>query len=308
LELEGKTSGQERLIETLLSQLESVSAELSRFKKSAGERNASTTASFRKRFLTITKRTNNKDNKTGMGTMGRSLRRSFKPVLRKYMEDLGISPSSLSTSKSLRRKYNTMRKGVKAAAEASIKRREDEDLLMEKVNVKTMTTTMTENKIKGMKPKQKDSSFVPSGLHRTIRWRFVKRSKILCEHLDSVKCLSLENDTSRLLSGGDDGLVKLWSLKSRSSKTLCTFRGHQGSVFTTAFLPHGNSCASAGADGLIQIWRLPRLGDKPLKGEQLVQMETTLRGHQDAIWSLATHNQHTHKLLSGSADGTIRLF
>ena len=35
LELESKASGQERLIETLLSQLESVSDELSRFKKSA---------------------------------------------------------------------------------------------------------------------------------------------------------------------------------------------------------------------------------------------------------------------------------
>ena len=132
------------------------------------------------------------------------------------MEDLGISPSSLSTSKSLRRKYNTIKSKSKAAAEASTKRRqeEEENTMMDKLDVKT--------KIVGMKPKDEHASSVPSGLTRTIRWRFVKRSNMLCEHLDSVKCLSLETDTSRLLSGGDDGLVKLWSLKSRSSKTLCT--------------------------------------------------------------------------------------
>ena len=134
------------------------------------------------------------------------------------MEDLGISPSSLSTSKSLRRKYNTIKSKSKAAAEASSKRRQEEEennntMMMDKLDVKT--------KIVGMRPKDNASS-MPSGLTRTIRWRFVKRSNILCEHLDAVKCLSLDTDTSRLLSGSDDGLVKLWSLKSRSSKTLCT--------------------------------------------------------------------------------------
>lgn len=297
LDLEGKSSGQERLIETLLSQLERVSAELSRYKKSAGAKNVTETASFRKRFLTITKRSG-----TNTQKMSRSLRKSFKPVLRKYMEDLGISPDSLST----RSKYDTSRilkSKSKEAAEASTKRRQNEEgedngtMMMDKLDVKT--------KIAGMKPKDNSSS-VPSGLTRTIRWRFVKRSNILCEHLDSVRCLSMEKDTSRLLSGSDDGLVKLWSLKSRSSKTLCTYRGHQGSVFATSFLPYGNMCASAGQDGLIQVWRLPR--GNVMKGEQLVQMEMTLRGHQDVIWSLATHDIYSHKLLSGSSDGTIRLW
>ena len=187
LDLEGKSSGQERLIETLLSQLERVSAELSRYKKSAGAKNVTETASFRKRFLTITKRSG-----TNTQKMSRSLRKSFKPVLRKYMEDLGISPGSLST----RSKYDTSRilkSKSKEAAEASTKRRQNEEgedngtTMMDKVDVKT--------KIAGMKPKDNSSS-VPSGLTRTIRWRFVKRSNILCEHLDSVRCLSMEKDTS----------------------------------------------------------------------------------------------------------------
>ena len=66
-------------------------------------------------------------------------------------------------------------------------------------------------------------------------------------------------------------------------------------------------CASAGQDGLIQIWRLPR-GNNTLKGEQLVQMEMTLKGHRDVVWSLATHDTLNDKLLSGSSDGTIRLW
>ena len=65
-------------------------------------------------------------------------------------------------------------------------------------------------------------------------------------------------------------------------------------------------CASAGQDGLIQIWRLPR--NNTLKGEQLVQMEMTLKGHQDVVWSLATHDTLSDELLSGSSDGTIRLW
>ena len=54
------------------------------------------------------------------------------------MEDLGISPSSLSTSKSLRRKYNTIKSKSKAAAEASTKRRqeEEENTMMDKLDVK----------------------------------------------------------------------------------------------------------------------------------------------------------------------------
>ena len=58
------------------------------------------------------------------------------------MEDLGISPSSLSTSKSLRRKYNTIKSKSKAAAEASSKRRQEEEennntMMMDKLDVKT---------------------------------------------------------------------------------------------------------------------------------------------------------------------------
>jgi cytochrome c len=57
-----------------------------------------------------------------------------------------------------------------------------------------------------------------------------------------------------LVSGADDGTVRVWSLQT--GKEVVAFSG-QGKVSGVAISPDGRLAASAGEDGTVRIWKLP---------------------------------------------------
>jgi len=72
-------------------------------------------------------------------------------------------------------------------------------------------------------------------------------------HTKSITSLASVG-SSILLSGSQDGTIKLWRISD--SSLLHTFRIHRGTVSTIDFSHYGNWLASGGGDGIIRIWDL----------------------------------------------------
>ncbi len=68
-------------------------------------------------------------------------------------------------------------------------------------------------------------------------------------------CLAVSADGKRLVCGGADGVVSVWSVTE--GRVLTTFTGHQGAVNAVAFTPDGTGAVSGGADRTVRVWRLP---------------------------------------------------
>ena len=123
-------------------------------------------------------------------------------------------------------------------------------------------------------------------------------------HMGGVTCIDLPPRMYRpdsLVSGGQDGLIKLWSLKSAlidqdgggQKKTVSSrfvqshqmtsitdfdasdaqgvLTGHEGNIICIKTAWHGDKLLSGGADKTVRLWDLSVSVGKPL---------TTLRGHQ----------------------------
>ncbi|KAL7552165.1 hypothetical protein ACHAWF_015388 [Thalassiosira exigua] len=158
-------------------------------------------------------------------------------------------------------------------------------------------------------------------------------------HRGGVTCIDLPPRMYRpdsLVSGGEDGLIKMWSLKSSSSgsdqdggvsknslqsrlfhnrqiasiSTTTDFdasdgaqgvlAGHEGKIICIRTAWHGDKLLSGGADKTVRLWDLSgsaSSSSKPL---------TTLRGHQG--WVTHTHFWGPNTIVSASTDRSIHLW
>ncbi|MDX2100680.1 MAG: WD40 repeat domain-containing protein [Leptolyngbyaceae cyanobacterium bins.59] len=96
--------------------------------------------------------------------------------------------------------------------------------------------------------------------HRLEVWQQAELLHTLYGHGAAIRSLALSGDQRTLASGGDDGTIKLWSV--RSGKTLWTIdkslaQGtHTGPVLGLAFSPDHKTLVSHGADGKVKLWDL----------------------------------------------------
>mmetsp|Transcript_22117 Transcript_22117/g.39448 ORF Transcript_22117/g.39448 Transcript_22117/m.39448 type:complete len:798 (+) Transcript_22117:530-2923(+) len=158
-------------------------------------------------------------------------------------------------------------------------------------------------------------------------------------HRGGVTCIDLPPRMYRpdsLVSGGEDGLIKLWSLKSSqslssgggdedgarvknsgqsrffqgrqitpigasdfdASDAQGVLTGHEGKIICIKTAWHGDKLLSGGADKTARLWDLSGAGaGKPL---------TTLRGHQGLVTS--THFWGQNTIVSASTDRSINLW
>ncbi|KTF91627.1 hypothetical protein cypCar_00046999 [Cyprinus carpio] len=86
-----------------------------------------------------------------------------------------------------------------------------------------------------------------------------------------------------------------------------TFRAHRGPVLCVVMSSSGEQCFSGGLDASIQCWNTPSPNIDPYDSYEPSVLRGALSGHTDAVWGLVYSSAH-HRLLSCSADGTVRLW
>ncbi len=98
----------------------------------------------------------------------------------------------------------------------------------------------------------------------------------------------------RVLSAGDDGVVRLWDIAI--GKPLHQFRGHESKVVGLSVSPDGRWAASAGWDRKARIWDLERLTAGPV-----------LEGHRAPVNAVA-FSRDGASVYTASGDGGIGHF
>jgi WD40 repeat protein len=76
-------------------------------------------------------------------------------------------------------------------------------------------------------------------------------------HYDKLFCLAITVDSERLLSGGQWGLVHLWSLSS--GEQLSLVQAHSSSISCLAVTRDGSSFVSGSKDHSLKLWRFDAL-------------------------------------------------
>jgi WD40 repeat protein len=109
-----------------------------------------------------------------------------------------------------------------------------------------------------------------------------------------VMSVAFSPDGETIVSGGDDGTVRLWD---RSGQALgAPLEGHGDSVSSVAFSPDGETIVSGGGNGTVRLW--DRSGQA---------LGAPLEGHGDWVWSVAL-SPDGETIVRGGADGTVRLW
>ena len=70
---------------------------------------------------------------------------------------------------------------------------------------------------------------------------------------NQVTAIALSPDGQFLVSGGDDGILKIWDLASR--ELLATLSEHTSKICAIAFVPDSNTFVSSSADQTIRVWQ-----------------------------------------------------
>ena len=118
----------------------------------------------------------------------------------------------------------------------------------------------------------------------------------LLGHQNLIYDLAYYPDSSRIVSGGGDGYVRVWDF-STNRQIGRPIEGHSGLIYAVAVSPDATLLASAGNDGGIRLWNA-------YSGSQVLPPIT---GYQGDIYSLHFSND-SKRLYSGGADGKINIW
>ncbi|KAG9086618.1 hypothetical protein FS749_003521 [Ceratobasidium sp. UAMH 11750] len=111
-----------------------------------------------------------------------------------------------------------------------------------------------------------------------------------------VLCVAFSPNSRRIVSGSDDGTVRIWDAET-GDPVLEPLKGHTRGVNSVAFSPNGRWIASGSDDETIRLWDAEtgeaRLGP--------------LLGHSGWVWSVA-FSLDGRRIVSGSSDRTVHIW
>jgi WD40 repeat protein len=114
----------------------------------------------------------------------------------------------------------------------------------------------------------------------------------------SVRAIAFSSDGGRLLTGTQDGTVRLWDARhdGEIGDDIHLFRGHEGAVETVTFTPDGRRIITAATDGTVRIW-------DAVQGRELL----ALPGQRDYPKACAMSPDGT-RLVTALDDGSPRIW
>jgi periodic tryptophan protein 2 len=171
-------------------------------------------------------------------------------------------------------------------------------------------------------------------------WEHASESNVLKQssHLDAMTTLTYSPDSTRIITGADDGLIKIWDVASGFH--IATFTEHTSAVTGSAYSKRGNVLFTSSLDGSVRAWDMLRYRnfrtftapqrlsfsclaidpsaevvcaashdsfDIHLWSVQTGALLDQLSGHEGPISTLAFTPDGRH-LVSGSWDHTIRVW
>ncbi|WP_392477282.1 hypothetical protein [Nostoc sp. C110] len=113
-------------------------------------------------------------------------------------------------------------------------------------------------------------------------------------HDKTITALSFSSDSKMLVTGTEDGMVKVWSIPE--GKEIKTIKAHNGSVTSFSFSPDGKMLATASKDKTVKIWSFP-------DGREI----NTLKGHKGSV-SFVSFSPNSKLLATASEDKTVKIW
>jgi WD40 repeat protein len=112
-------------------------------------------------------------------------------------------------------------------------------------------------------------------------------------HKESVFSAAFSGDGQRIVSGSEDGIVKVWDAEGQEKLTL---KGHAGPVFRVALSKDGRHIVSASHGRSLKVW-------DATTGREV----HTLKGHSDWVYCVA-FSCDSKRIVSGSTDKTVKVW
>jgi hypothetical protein len=116
----------------------------------------------------------------------------------------------------------------------------------------------------------------------------------LTGHTGWVRAVAVSGDGSRVYSGGDDGVVRVWD--AATGQPVDAWPGHTGSVWAVAVSGDGSRVYSGGADRVVRVW-----------DAATGQPVDAWPGHTGWVWAVAVSGDGS-RVYSGGDDGVVRVW
>ncbi|OCT52686.1 Periodic tryptophan protein 2 like protein [Cladophialophora carrionii] len=101
-------------------------------------------------------------------------------------------------------------------------------------------------------------AFGSSQTGQLLVWEHASESNILKQssHLDAMTTLTYSPDSTRIITGADDGLIKIWDVSSGFH--IATFTEHTSAVTASAYSRRGSILFTSSLDGSVRAWDMLR--------------------------------------------------
>ena len=116
-------------------------------------------------------------------------------------------------------------------------------------------------------------------------------------HNHSTISVAFSPDGSKIISGSEDIIIRVWDASSIGIETLQPLQGHDDWIQSVVFSLDGSEIISGSDDKTIRVW----------DASTGVEMLPPLRGHHNPI-DFVGFSPDGSKIISGSDDNTIRVW